>query len=61
MPAGGRLHRVVACGLCYTTEEAHCSAGMQDAIEYSPAASENVVLFGACFAPGSVPVTHQGG
>jgi len=46
---------------CFTSEEAQCPAGMTDAIEYSPAASENVVLFGACFAPGALPVTHQGG
>jgi hypothetical protein len=44
---------------CYAPSEPRCAdAGAATAIEFSPAASVGSVLYGACFAPGTIAVSY---
>lgn len=57
-PAGGFTASSPAAW-CYATSGTSCNA--TPSIEFSPAASEGAVLYGACFAPGTFPVSQSGG
>lgn len=44
---------------CYAPSEPNCAGqGATSALEFSPAASVGAVLYGACFAPGTLTVTY---
>jgi hypothetical protein len=58
-PPPGGFTSASPAAWCYAPAEASCaSQGATSAIEYSPAASEGSVLFGACFTPGTFAVTY---
>jgi hypothetical protein len=57
-PAGG-FAATSPAAWCYAPSEPNCATqGATSALEFSPAASEGAVLYGACFAPGTLTVTY---
>jgi hypothetical protein len=58
-PPPGGFSSASPAAWCYAPSEPSCAGqGATSAIEYSPAASEGSVLFGACFSPGTIAVTY---
>jgi hypothetical protein len=58
-PPPGGFSQASPAAWCYAPSEPRCgSAGASTAIEFSPAASIGSVLYGACFAPGTIPVSY---